>query len=344
MGTLRKQTVLRVIIVLLVIACFVLGLLAIRRFVTIRAAEEALERETDPSLIDPYEDDDGVARVFYNGSWYMANPDVESVLLLGIDSYGEQEDNGRLVNNTQADFLMLFVVDNARKEYTALQLNRDTMTLIPMVDTNGEYSGTVVEQLALAHIIGSGREDSCKYTAMAVSWLLSGVPIDHYVSLSMDAIGIMNDQVGGVTVTIPADMTSYDESWTEGAAVKLTADQAETFVRKRKDVSDQTNLSRMERQRIFLSAWRELALNKARSSGSFALDAVLSIADYMVSDMTANELSDFANSLTAYQDQGILTTEGENRLGDTYYEFYVDEDALQQTVMDLFYEKDTEMQ
>ena len=44
-------------------------------------------------------------------------------------------------------------------------------------------------QLALAHTYGSGEEDSCENTVLAVENLLYGVGIDHYVSLTMDGGG-----------------------------------------------------------------------------------------------------------------------------------------------------------
>jgi LCP family protein required for cell wall assembly len=214
------------------------------------------------------------------------------------------------------------------------------MTEITTIGALGDYAGTVVAQLALAHTFGSGLKDSCQYTVEAVSNLLFGVDIDHYVALSMDAIGVMNDQVGGVTVTVPVDMTVVDPSFTEGATVTLDAAQAEAFVRTRKDVDDSSNLSRMKRQQVYMSAWKQAALTKMSSDSGFALESILAISAYMVSDMSVFDLSDFANSMAEYTDQGIQETEGEAVLGDEYMEFYVDEDALYQQVISLFYQPD----
>lgn len=324
----------------MVIIVFAGVLLAVEHFTAeTRSAEFVQASQINVPVSNPYEDDDGVARIFYEGEWYIPK-DIETILVLGVDDAGKQKDYGSNINHAQADFLLLLLVDHESKQYTALQLNRDTMTEITVIGAAGDYAGTTTAQLALAHTYGSGLEDSCEYTVEAVSKLLYGIEIDHYAALSMDAIGVMNDQVGGVTVTVPVDMTKYDAALAEGATVTLNAKQAELFVRSRKDVDDSTNLSRMKRQQVFMSAWKKAMLSRVEKDAGFALESVLKIADYLVSDMTAFELSDFANAVAEYEDQGIKETVGENVVGDPYMEFYVDEDSLYQQVIDLFYQLD----
>ena len=93
------------------------------------------------------------------------------------------------VNNQQADFLLLLVMDKQHETCTPIQLNRDTMTQIQILGVTGEPAGTFTGQLALAHTYGSGEEDSCENTVLAVENLLYGMEIDHYVSLTMDGGG-----------------------------------------------------------------------------------------------------------------------------------------------------------
>ena len=57
-----------------------------------------------------------------------------------------------------------------------------------------------------------------------------------------------------------------------------------------------------------------------------------------MSDCTVNQLSDLGDSLAAYQVNDILTTQGEAQVGEEFMEFTVDETALQQLVLDVFYE------
>ena len=70
----------------------------------------------------------------------------------------------------------------------------------------------------------------------------------------------------------------------------------------------------------------------------FTLDALLQLNEYMVSDCTVDQLSDLGDSLAAYQVGDILTTPGDAQEGEEFMEFTVDEAALQQLVMDVFYE------
>ncbi len=235
---------------------------------------------------------------------------------------------------------MLLVVDDAQKACKGMLLNRDTMTDIPVVGLKGELAGTKVAQLALAHTYGSGLNDSCEYTAEAVSDLLFGTKIDHYAALSMDCIGILNDQVGGVTVRMPADLSRLDPAMKDGAELTLNAAQAELFVRARHGLEEATNLSRMERQQIFLNAWKQAALPRAQADAEFALELAMNLSDYLVSDMTVNQLSAFADSLISYADQGTRETSGRSVAGEEYMEYYVDEAALKDQVVALFYEED----
>ena len=338
MKLIRKKTLQRIVLVALAAAVIVLGLIALH-FAT---KQEPENRDvTAESAADPYAGDDDIARISYKGKWYQQKQNCRTFLLIGVDETGEQKDYGSNINHAQSDFLLLLVVDDEKKTYSGLHLNRDTMTDIPVIGIKGDYAGTRVAQLALAHTYGSGLNDSCEYTTEAVSDLLFGAEIDHYAALSIDSIGVLNDQVGGVSVTIPVDMTGLDPAMSKGAEVKLNAKQAEYFVRARYGVADQTNLDRMKRQRIFLDAWKHTALSKAQDDAEFALNLAVSLSDYLVSDMTVNQLSDFADTLIEYEDMGVQETSGESTLGKEYMEFYVDKEALQAQVIDLFYEEDT---
>ena len=259
------------------------------------------------------------------------------MLLLGVDKFEGETPEG-YVNNQQADFLLLLVMDEANETCTPIQLNRDTMTQIQILGVTGEPAGTFTGQLALAHTYGSGEEDSCENTVLAVSNLLYGMEIDHYVSLTMDGVALLNDLVGGVTVEVLDDFSGIDESLVQGETVTLQGQQALTYVRSRGGMEDSSNLHRMERQRQYLSALQQQLKQASQQDSGFTLDALLQLNEYMVSDCTVNQLSDLGDSLAAYQVSDILTTPGDAQEGEEFMEFTVDEAALQQLVMDVFYE------
>ena len=280
---------------------------------------------------------DGREITYYNGTAYARREGLETVLLLGVDKFEGETPEG-YVNNQQADFLLLLVMDKQHETCTPIQLNRDTMTQIRILGVTGEPAGTFTGQLALAHTYGSGEEDSCENTVLAVSNLLYGMEIDHYVSLTMDGVALLNDLVGGVTVEVLDDFSGIDDSLVQGETVTLQGQQALTYVRSRGGMEDSSNLHRMERQRQYLAALQQQLKAAVQQEDGFTLDALLQLNEYMVSDCTVNQLSALGDSLAAYQVGDILTTPGEAREGEEFMEFTVDEDALQQLVMEVFYE------
>lgn len=275
--------------------------------------------------------------VFYDGSWYAQRDDLETVLVLGLDKYAG-ETTVSYVNDQQADFLLLLVLDEAAGTCTPIQLNRDTMTEIQQLGVNGKVAGTFTGQLALAHTYGSGKADSCQNTVTAVSNLLYGVDIDHYISVTMDGVAALNDLVGGVTVEVLDDFSAVDSTLVQGETVTLRGAQALTYVRARGGMEDSSNLRRMERQRQYMAALQTQFAVRVTEDPGFLLEALLQLSGYMVSDCSVERLSDLMETLNASAVGEIRTLEGEAVEGVEFMEFYPDEEALQALVMDVFYE------
>lgn len=276
--------------------------------------------------------------VRYQGKWYRQNPEIETILLIGVDKFGSEILQSDSYNNSQqSDFLMLILLDKENQRFTPLHLNRDTMAEVPLLDVTGKMYDTHVEQLALAHTYGSGGKDSCRNTVQAVSNLLYGIEIDHYLSVTMDAVQVLNDLVGGVTVHIEDDFSAVDSALVQGEDVTLQGKQALTFVRSRGSMEDSSNLARMERQRDYLKSLREQTMVCLNADSNFAIRATLALADYMLSDCTAIQLSELLDMAMTFDPSKIMTVAGEAIHGEKYMEFHVDEAVLQQQVIDLFF-------
>lgn len=276
--------------------------------------------------------DSGDSRIYYNDTWYIKNESIETLLVLGIDKIADNEDA-----SSQADFLALVVMDEDNKSFRILHINRDTMTEINQIDKHGNKYGSFTAQLALAHAYGGTGKMQCRNTATAVEKLLYGIDIDHYMSVTMDAVPIINDSIGGVTLTLDNDYPALGSEYVKGAQITLKGDAALSFVRWRNDSPDSSNLERMERQRTYIAA----AFSKYASlEDDVALDTMFKVNEYLVSDCTVNQLSDLLESLQGYTYNGTFPIEGEAKKGSEYVEFYVNEDALKQTVIDLFYEQE----
>ncbi len=281
---------------------------------------------------------DGSGEIYYNNNWYQLRDDLETILVMGEDKFEAGEDEESYVNTRQTDFLMLLILDKTNQSCQVLQLNRDTMTEIESYGVTGKSTGTFTGQLALAHTYGTGGKDSCRNTVKAVSNLLYNIPIDHYISLTMDAVPIINDAVGGVKVTVLDDMTGEDPALIKGAEVTLKGTQALTYVRTRQGLEDSTNLHRMERQRQYLGELYKDLIEKTSADDNFAADLILSISDDLTSDCTAGQLQDIGTFLGKCPSPDIDTIDGQSVKGKEYMEFYPDESQLRQYVITHFYE------
>ena len=267
---------------------------------------------------------------------YFPRQDMTLILVMGIDEEGPVKDSGAYRNNGEADMVLLVILDHSAQVYDILPLNRDMMVDMPVLGIGGKRAGTFFGQLALSHTYGSGLEDSAENTGQTVADLFYGISIDHYVAMNMDAIGMLNDAVGGVTVTVTDDFTHVDPTLVKGE-VTLNRDQAMTFVRTRMDVGNQLNLSRMERHREYLRGLSEALDGVLHTSESVVADLYEELSPYMVTDCSANVISSLLQRCAEYRLNRILSLEGENVLGEEYYEFYADEEKLDALILDLFY-------
>lgn len=272
----------------------------------------------------------------YNGIEYVIRDGLETMLFLGLDSY-EDEALDSYNNNKQADFLLLLVIDNENSSYTALQINRDTMTEMSVLDLAGKSIYTVTGQIALAHTYGNGKEVSCRNVADAVSDLLLHVGVDHYVSATMEAVPVYNDYIGGVEVEVLDDFTGIDDSLVKGETVLLTGEQALRYVRSRQGLEDSTNLHRMERQRQYIKALYEKSKAVSSEKTDFVVGASASVANYIVTDCNSNRLEALMEKVLTYKYNGILELEGSSIAGDRFMEFYPTEDSILKVVTSLFY-------
>lgn len=268
---------------------------------------------------------------------------LETLLLVGIDEFGQIESSDSYNNTKQADFVALFVFEKRTKTCTLLHFNRDSMVDIDVLGVTGERTGiTVNKQLALSHTYGDGLKGSAMNTRRAVSRMLYGVTIDHYITATMDAVKIFTDYLGGIPVTMEKDYTQIDPAFQEGKTVFLSGEQALSFVRARSYVEDSTNLSRMVRQKSFIKGATE-TLRKQDSSiaeGLFrALNADKTEESYILTDCSVQDLSDFLELFTACDCKSVISPKGTADYSGQYVEFFLDEQDLKEIVVKTFLER-----
>ena len=270
----------------------------------------------------------------------------ESILFLGVDKEAFEE--GGTVGDGkagQADALFLLVLDTKTGKSRLIAISRDTMTDVNVYSDLGNFIGTEKLQLCLAYMYGDGKEKSCENTVRAVSRLFYGMPVAAYAALDLDAIAVLTDAVGGVEVTVTKDLTIQDPSLKEGERKVLTGEQAQWYVRSRlveeKEATADANSDRIERQKQYLAAFGGKAAEQFRKNPLFLLTLYQKIKDFSVTNLSAAEVTYLGTLLFrgGFQDAGILSIKGEASMGETYAEFHVDEQAMYEMVLEVFYRK-----
>lgn len=274
----------------------------------------------------------------YQGQVYQRREDLTTVLIMGLDKFEHIEQTIGYTNDMQTDFLMLAVLDKDGETCELLHLNRDTMTKIRRLGIGGDAAGSFVGQLALAHTYGSGGSDSALNATKAVSTLLGDVKIDHYITLTMDAVATINDALGGVTVTVLQDFGDVAPELKKGEEVTLMGEQSLIYVRNRMGVGNQSNLDRMERQQQYLYAFYEKLMEQAKTDDDFLAKTLWQITEDFTSDCSVTALDELWEEMAEAKLQPIRSLKGRAVKGDEFIEFYVDEDHLQETIVSLFYE------
>lgn len=318
----RKRAVVIALSFILVLVLIISGLRILESTVLYPDTPAAGNRTTKTITIDKDE--------------YFPRQDITVMMLLGIDGKGTLEASGFYRNNNKSDMVALLILDQQEQTYSVLHLNRDTMLNMPILGLGGKEAGTSYGQLALSYTYGEGLEDSCENTRKTISDFLGGIVIDHYVAVKMEAMPIINDAVGGVTVNVREDFSAVDDTIPMGE-VTLRGMQAMHYVQTRKDVGDQLNLSRMDRQKEYMEGFMKSLRAKSESGDHFMLKLYEDLSPYMVTDCSVNVITGLMERCSGYTLKEMVSPEGENVLGEKYYEFYVDPQDLQELVLRMFY-------
>ena len=269
-----------------------------------------------------------------DGKLYRRNTAVRAILCIGVDTRGELESYQASGVAGQADGLFLAAQDMAR----------DTMTEITLFDLMGNELGKDTQHLTLAFAYGDGKEKSCELLQEAVSNLLFDLKIDGYLAANISSIALLNDEVGGVTVTIQDEgLDSRDTALTKGSTVRLNGKQAEIFVRYRDITKAQTAIGRMDRQKQYMEAYLKQVKEEARTDKTLITRLVKDIEEHMVTNMAKDQYMDMGLAVLNSQQQigqgDFLTVPGEAVETERFDEYHPDKEALKRMVVELFYKE-----
>ena len=270
----EKSKAIRAIIEIAVVVLVIFAVYFIVRQIDHNSSKNEVASETGTEQVwKEFEQKDVTIKI--NKKKYTLDHPVKTYLFLGTDKSGNEEATDDEYQGSMADALMLVVIDEQEKSYGILQLNRDTITEVPMLLADGTANASAKMQLCTAHWYGKDKTASCENTVNTVSKMLGGVPIDGYYALQMEAMSLLNHEVGGVTVTLEDDMTSLDPEMKKGTTLTLTDHQAELLIQTRYAMDDDRNTERMRRQQIFMKAF----MNKMKEKNAEDVNATIELYD-----------------------------------------------------------------
>jgi LCP family protein required for cell wall assembly len=281
--------------------------------------------------------ENGGETIIYKGHTYKFNHNIASILFMGID-HDEFKDDAIPATAGQADALYLMTYNISTGNIRVLSLNRDTMTEITRYDEEGNFYDSATKQLCLAYTYGDGKSLSAMNQVRAVQRLLYNIPINVYYAIDFSSLKMLNDDIGGVTVTPQYTFASF----TKGQQVTLMGESAEEFVRYRDTSILDDNIRRMACQKQYLDSFAGQIVPAIKNDFKLPLTLYNHTKNYTVTNFDSDIMVYLATTLaTNFNGLNITTTKGRyvQASGDKFAEFKINKKALFRTFLSLYYTK-----
>ena len=282
--------------------------------------------------------------IVYKGSTYHFNEKVATVTFMGIDTKDFEHPDRAVGEGGQADAIYIGVIDTSTNKLTLLGVSRDTMVDVNVYNKDGKFVNTENMQICLSYAYGDGAHTSCENTLVSLERLFYSLQYDTYFSFDTRALEALTDAVGGVTVTALSEFYSDSQKRTikEGEEITLYGKDATMYTRSRNINKLDSNNDRMARQNQFIKAFIAKIWDSVKSDPKTVLSLYNIVAENSTTNLTPPKMVYLAtkaiSGLESYTDINYVNLKGEVKKGE-YAEFYPDEEALMETLLDLFYIK-----
>ena len=211
---------------------------------------------------------------------------------------------------------------------------------------NGEVESTIFNALCLQFPYAGGGPFGLQKVSERVAGLFYGIPIHGVGAISLDSIGILVEAVGGVDVVLTDDIHDVAKGYAVGDTYTVTGKNAEKYLRSRDMNIDGSPTIRLTRQKEVLKAVAAKLMANPSALPGLCTKVYKDILPYMLTDITLDEAVYLAKLLAGCslnsQDFFQLTGEnviGKNEIGEEFDDFYLDEEALKETAIAVFYRK-----
>lgn len=272
-----------------------------------------------------------------DGTEYQYNTSLVNFLFVGVDST-----DGTIQG--QADTILLVCCNRSTETMDVISISRDSMVPIQVFDAAGANLGWERQHLGLAFSYGKTPEQGCMLTADAVSQCMNSIPVIYQTAAEITSIAEFQNLIGTLTVTVPGDDLEYlGEDYKKGNTITLDSSNVETFLRSRDTQESYTNSSRMERQRIYVNAYLEKLKEQLNGNFSQTVGKMQDAVEQLATNISLDEVSAFSEMLMTYSfsEENYHVLAGSDQSGTFHDEYILDEAALQQLLVDIFYVKKT---
>lgn len=288
--------------------------------------------------------------VVYDGKVYEYRDDMLNFLLLGIDHDGSLSTETKLSdwNAGQADTIFLVSLNQTDKEISVIGIPRNAMVDVEIYNSESERVETIFNQICLQYGYAGGGELGLQKMKESVSELMCGLPIHGACAVSFNAISLITDRLGGIEVVVPDDMTQYDKAFTQGSTQILTGKNVIDYLRYREYKTLGSPTTRLVRQKEFMRVAMGRVMQEIKNNPVFVTDIYKSVKAYMNTDISVDEAVYIASKALdcTLAEQSFYQLSGEDRaeyfvrengVEDFYNDYYIDKDALQKIMFEVYY-------
>jgi len=278
-----------------------------------------------------------------DGNLYNKQTGYVNIVLYGFDDMQDREDDG---GNT--DSIMVFKVGLETGEIAAISIPRDTWTLVNEYDKSGNLEYTYHTKINAAYSAAARKSDRYDNALDTIENLFEidsqiDLDFDYYCSIDIKDMPSLCDAVGGVKVKLNYSVPYVGE---KGETVTLTSETAQYYLRDRS--TGQGDITRAQRHQTFMLALVRRIQEMGGKKAALALyDDVLK---YITTNLSAVQITALASladdinvdNIALYVLPGEVGGASYERPGSHYGDYrsvyIVDESALTNLVLDLYYD------
>ncbi|WP_198045511.1 LCP family protein [Kitasatospora mediocidica] len=207
-----------------------------------------------------------------------------NILVIGSDTRDNAADcsiGGDCGSGANADVEMVLHVSADRSNATVMSVPRDTMTQLPACNDTQNHTSMKAQTGQINSTLDYG--PGCTVAAVHQ---LTGIPIDHFVTVDFSGVVQMSDAVGGVPVCVTDNVYDPDSHLKlKKGNHTLKGMAALQFVRSRHGFGDGSDLGRTVSQHMFIGSM----VRQLKSAGTLAdPTAVYSLANAATKALTVD--------------------------------------------------------